>query len=384
MKRLIIICLTVCMLLSLCACNLPFLTPKPEAPVVEPQKFDLRPSPDTLQVTVDGKALGAVYKKYGVFFVCFDELLEILDGTLVTDVVEKEPYTATITLGKTTYTISNEETTLNEGEAAHPLVYEPIYDGEKWYVPMEPIMSLLGLHLLEDTTSDTRYYTFLPDISNLPEGKNVPTLMYHAVGDNLWGIPELFVSPAELEKQFQYLKDNGYTPITYEDFDRLDSIEKPVMLTFDDGYDNNYTELFPLLKKFNFKATVFVITGEIGKTNYMKKEQIKEMSASGLVSIQSHTLTHPKLGEIGTDQLDKELRLSKLALARITGKEPFVLCYPVGSYSGTSIEYTQKYYSFGILMNGGMYTTGTHDLYHIPRFYVSRNTDIYTFAAYLQ
>ena len=68
--------------------------------------------------------------------------------------------------------------------------------------------------------------------------------------------------------------------------------EKPVILTFDDGYDDNYTELFPLLQKYNAKATIFVIPKAIGTPHKMTAEQIYELSRSGLVSIQSHTYSH--------------------------------------------------------------------------------------------
>ena len=74
--------------------------------------------------------------------------------------------------------------------------------------------------------------------------------MYHAVGDDCWGEEHLFVRPAELEQQLQYLSENGY--------------EKPVILTFDDGYDDNYTLLLPLLQKYHMKATIFMIAGDIG------------------------------------------------------------------------------------------------------------------------
>ena len=71
--------------------------------------------------------------------------------------------------------------------------------------------------------------------------------MYHAVSDNMWGIDELFVSPASMEEQLRYLVDNGYEPIWFSDLAELEQYEKPVILTFDDGYDDNYTELLPLL-----------------------------------------------------------------------------------------------------------------------------------------
>ena len=78
-------------------------------------------------------------------------------------------------------------------------------------------------------------------------GRQVPVLMYHAVGDDCLGEEHLFVRPAELEQQLQYLSENGYETIFFEDLAHLERYEKPVILTFDDGYDDNYTLLLPLL-----------------------------------------------------------------------------------------------------------------------------------------
>ena len=79
-----------------------------------------------------------------------------------------------------------------------------------------------------------------------------------------WGEEHLFVRPAELEQQLQYLSENGYETIFFEDLAHLERYEKPVILTFDDGYDDNYTLLLPLLQKYHMKATIFMIAGDIG------------------------------------------------------------------------------------------------------------------------
>ena len=82
--------------------------------------------------------------------------------------------------------------------------------------------------------------------------------MYHAVSDDLWGYWDLFVSPETMEQELLYLQENGYETIWFEDLSHVEDFEKPVILTFDDGYDDNYTELFPLLQKYNAQATIFV------------------------------------------------------------------------------------------------------------------------------
>ena len=260
----------------------------------------------------------------------------------------------------------------------------PAYgDGTDWYLPAAETLTALGLTELKDPELDQIYYTHIVKHDSLPEGYQVPVFMYHAVSDYLWGIPELFVSPAKLETQLQAIVEGGYTPITFEDLDHIEEIEKPVLLTFDDGYDDNYTELFPLLKQYGVKATVFVIVNDLGKAHKLTKAQVKEMSDSGLVSIQSHTMSHNYLSWMYENQLRYEHEDSLLALARITGKQPFVMCYPTGKSSAFSRSITAEYYEYGLNMTGPCYVTGT-DPYMIYRYYVPRNTSLETFLRYLE
>jgi len=251
---------------------------------------------------------------------------------------------------------------------------EMIIVGEDSYLPLSYLIE--GYDEFYDSELDRLHYTVTPDVNEIIAGLDIPVLMYHAVSDNCWGADVLFVSPSEMDKQLQYLKDNGYTTITFEDLPRAHEIEKPVLLTFDDGYRDNYTELYPLLKKYNAKATIFVIGNCVGGDLYMTEEMVKELSDSGLVSIQSHTMTHPDLDTLGRDETVYELGYSQLFLTRLTGKRPFVLCYPTGKHSDLTREVAADYYDFGILMTGG-------DNFLIPRHYVSRNTDIAGFSGLL-
>ncbi len=256
-------------------------------------------------------------------------------------------------------------------------------DGEEEYVPLLETAEHLGYPLWEDELDGTIYITPSAKAFEIPEDVNVPVLMYHAVSDYMWGIGELFVSPAEMEKQLAYLVDNGYDPIWFQDLAHVEEYDKPVILTFDDGYDDNYTELFPLLQKYQVKATVFVIGNAPGTSHKMTAEQIRELSDSGLVTIQSHGYTHDDMNVMSESTLEYELGESWRVLTRITGKIPSVLCYPTGRYSSTTIEVAQRYYNFGLRMNGGLYNTSQDDPFEVRRYYVARYTDINTFAAYI-
>lgn len=255
-----------------------------------------------------------------------------------------------------------------------------VYDGTDWYIPVGALPEKLGYTPYYDEAEAHLYYTPLPDVNKIPAGINVPVLMYHAVSDNIWSeIDELFVSPANMEAQLKYLVNNGYTPIFFEDLPNAASYRKPVILTFDDGYRDNYTELFPLLKKYHVKATIFVIPDNVGKPVFMTWEQIREMSDSGLVSIQSHTMTHPDLDTLSAEKNEWELAQSQLIITRKTGKQPCVICYPTGLYNNATITSAQKHYLFGLLMKGSTdYRTGANR-YTIPRYYVSRYTSLSSF-----
>ena len=266
------------------------------------------------------------------------------------------------------------------GETWCKLPIGPVVAGDHVYVPLEALCEGLGIGYFYDTDRFHAYATPAAGQWQIPTGYRVPTLMYHGVSDTGWGAMDLFVRPADLEAQLQYLTENGYTPIWFEDLARVDEIEKPVLLTFDDGYVDNYTELFPLLQKYDVKATIFVIAGTVDwNPNNLTSAQIKEMSDSCLVSIQSHTQTHPYLPGLDRETQEWELEYSKLVLTRITGKEPYVICYPAGNVNADTLELAERHYRMGVDMGNYWYTTGD-DPYLVRRWYVSRYLTLGAFA----
>ena len=251
------------------------------------------------------------------------------------------------------------------------------------YVPVEPLCGLLHIGMFYDEEYAHLYCTVAAGDWQIPEGYKVPVFMYHGVTDYTWGSAELFVSPSVLEEQLRYLVENGYDPIWFEDLREVEKYDKPVILTFDDGYRDNYTDLFPLLQKYNVKATIFVITGWLGGEKYLTPEQVTEMSQSGLVSIQSHTWSHKDMDTLPAEAQREQMSQSKLAILRLTGKEPAVLCYPRGLASHVTLELLPEYYSFGVKMNGSVYYTGD-DPRVVTRYYVTRGTSVESFANMLK
>lgn len=372
------ILLLVLLLLCLSGCNLQEEAPPPPAePVITEPAPEPEPQPKTAPgraVMADGKLLpgGSLYID-GTEYLHLKNLLGAIHG--------KSMAYGVFRLHHTTMAVrpGSRQIRFHEENRSDFFSAPVVEIGEELYVPLE-LCEILGMGLEEDARQNLLYLTPGAGEYAVPEGYAVPTLMYHAVGDDLWGFAELFVSPAELETQLQYLTENGYTTIHFSDLRAVDRIEKPVILTFDDGYMDNYTELFPLLQKYNCKATIFVITDMIGvHEKYMTWEQAKEMADSGLVSIQSHTASHPNLDELTREEQAVELNRSFDAIFEHLGREPYVLCYPTGRYNQNTLELMEGQYAFGVKMVGGDYVTGEAPR-EIDRWYVPRGLWLGTYV----
>ena len=131
--------------------------------------------------------------------------------------------------------------------------------------------------------------------------------------------------------------------------------------------------MFPLLKKYGARATVFMITDKIDKPGYLTSDQIREMADSGLVRFGSHTVSHSDLRSLGGDRLRRELSDSKQIIENLTGQEVNCVCYPAGGYSAAALAEAANYYSFGFTTRSGKYS-GESAL-EIPRIAVRRGVN---------
>lgn len=179
------------------------------------------------------------------------------------------------------------------------------------------------------------------EITPVKPVKSIPVIYYHSV-DRVLG-NELCVPPEELNSEMEYLYRNGYHAISltqlykflYGGGDHLP--EKPIVITFDDGYKDNFTNALPILKKYDFTATVFMITAEIGNGSYLSWDQLKELTLYGW-QVESHTITHPKLSELNMEKLKLEVENSKLTLEQGLGHVVNYLAYPYGDYDERVIK----------------------------------------------
>jgi peptidoglycan/xylan/chitin deacetylase (PgdA/CDA1 family) len=179
----------------------------------------------------------------------------------------------------------------------------------------------------------------------------LPIIMYHYVeylnDNNDLTKAKLTISPDIFENQLSTLQKNRYTTCYAVDIPSLiknynNHSSKIVVLTFDDGYEDFYLNVFPLLKKYQVKATVFIIYNAINKNGYLNDDQIKEMIASGLVEIGSHTLDHLYLAKIPRDKMVIEVNNSKLELERKFGIIINSFAYPYGSFDHDVMEQVKK------------------------------------------
>jgi peptidoglycan/xylan/chitin deacetylase (PgdA/CDA1 family) len=215
--------------------------------------------------------------------------------------------------------------------------------------------------------------------------QKIPILIYHSIAEySGTGSKELYVTPENFEKQIIYLRNHGFTLLTFEQWQEAMKVKKPIFLTFDDGYKNNLTvfKVFQKLQSREFipKGTLFVISDFIGRTNRLTREDLKRMTNSGLISIQSHTATHPDLTK--SMNLTYELKNSQEKIQQITGKKVIALAYPYGNTNIQVTTETKKYYLYGLTTTPGPYTpTGiTNERYVLPRTYVKYSTTIEEFA----
>ena len=162
--------------------------------------------------------------------------------------------------------------------------------------------------------------------------KGAVVLMYHSIGRN-----NVFstVSPENFEKQLCFLKKNNFNVITLSDFWRFLDKEEPlpkktIILTFDDGYYDNFSYGWPILKRYKFKATIFLTTGLVGGVKIKKSgerlkmlswQEIEKMQKSGIIDFQPHTQSHPRLTEISPELIQKEIGESKQSIEQALVKK---------------------------------------------------------------
>ena len=213
-----------------------------------------------------------------------------------------------------------------------------------------------------------------------------PILMYHSLAESEGN--SLKVPPAEFKEHMQWLKDNDYYTLTPEEAytvltENKKPAEKIVWITFDDGYLNNYTEGFPILKELEMKATINFITSKLGSEYYFSLEQMKEMAASNVVNIESHTVSHLDLNTLDDGMINSELKDSKEWFDTELNQETSLLCYPAGRYDERVIQAAEANgYKMAVTTEPG-YASHSDGLFTLKRVRVSPGYNGEAFGQFL-
>ena len=187
--------------------------------------------------------------------------------------------------------------------------------------------------------------------------KKTRIMMYHMISKQLPKTKKsgLRVSPEMFERHLKYFSDNNWSFIKMSELLEHDTQEKVVAITFDDGYEDNYTEAFPLLKKYNACATLYLVIdrhqndwsakknpkhnkGDLAKKSKLSDEQVQEMVTSGIFELGGHTYSHPFLPNLSVEDKEHEMISSKSFLETKFNTNISSFAYPFGIYSSADVD----------------------------------------------
>ncbi len=244
------------------------------------------------------------------------------------------------------------------------------------------LSGLASASLMLRSTPGMRPSALWPDKPSLPLQEmtrqfSVPVLMYHRIealdprkpdSRHLRG---LTVSPEAFRRQMEYLVDEGYSVIPLDDVEDALRHGGPlprhaVAITFDDGYDGVFGHAFPILRRYDLPATVFVVTSAVGKPNHVTWSELRLMKRHG-IDCSSHTVHHPDLTTLSLARIDRELRESRAQIKEKTGESVDSLAYPGSRYDAEVVRgMRESKYLIGWRDHGGPVHPTTR-LYYLPR-----------------
>ena len=250
------------------------------------------------------------------------------------------------------------------------------------------------------TPSPTPTFTHTPTPTPLlptPDGverqARVPILMYHHIEKPPPGADavrrDLSVSPKDFEEQLAYLEQEGYESITLNDLTLHLTMgkplpPKPIIFTFDDCYANAYTNAFPLLQKYGFVGTFFLISEPVdaGDPNFLSWAEVEEMYAAGM-RFEPHSYNHPDMRNRGFDFVVFQVLAPKEAIEARTGEPCRFFAYPVGRYDQFVIDVLHSADIWGAVLTEQGATHTAEDLFTLRRVRVHGGDDLSAFIRIL-
>ena len=225
-----------------------------------------------------------------------------------------------------------------------------------------------------------------PTPSSVQVAQAVPILYYHSVVQENGN--ELRMPPDQFEAQMAYLQDKGYQSVSLEQlyqamYKGANLPEKPFVITFDDGYVDNYTTAFPIVAKHGFSATVFMVTSYINGPGFMSWPQLKELVAKGW-EIEGHTVNHPHLTKINPTTLLSELISSKKLLEKELGHPVEFFAYPFGDLNANVAKAVKESgYLMAVTTERG-WADRKDDAWHVQRIYCYASMGMNEFTRRMQ
>lgn len=221
-----------------------------------------------------------------------------------------------------------------------------------------------------------------PSYSKNQKDFSIPVLMYHSISKDEKG---LFTVPKDtFYEHMKYLKDNNYKTLTLDELyshltNEIPFSDKSVVITFDDGYTDNYENAYPILKEFGLKATIFTITDYIDNSSYfMNSDQLKELSLNG-IDIESHTTDHSKLDKLSKEDRLENLKKSKNTIEKLLDKKVNYITYPFGKFNKEVIEDVKEAgYKMALTTKRG-FANISNELYELRRVFISGHMGIEKF-----
>lgn len=221
-------------------------------------------------------------------------------------------------------------------------------------------------------------------------------LMYHMINEKLPNAKfnHLRVSPKNFEKQISWLSKNGFKSYFVREISQNMPL-KSIIITFDDGYEDNFTNALPILQKYNFKATIFLTinrfeknwsherdsgkaSDELNNEKMLSDEMVKHMLKTGLIEIGSHTLNHANLPLLSENEKVKELKESKEKIEKNFGINCESFAYPFGFFDENSKKIAMKFYKF-ILTTKNDVLHKNYETSEILRILISGHDSIFHF-----
>jgi len=206
-----------------------------------------------------------------------------------------------------------------------------------------------------------------------------PILMYHHI-DSDSKESKLSVSPESFRRQMKFLKDNNYNVVSLDKLVELIESKKPmpyktIAITFDDGYKDNYTEAFPLLKKYDIPASIFIAANKIGKQGYLSWQELEEMASYG-IDIGSHTLTECYLPDIKDKRkLYREIYDSRKIIKDRLPSEATFIAYCSGGFNENIKQMAMRAGYAGACATNPGKDYPDDDIYALKRVRISRTSD---------